>query len=48
VPPDLVALYAARVLSVNLIGWLVLAIALLRLLPEAGAKADADGLTEPG
>jgi cobalt transporter subunit CbtA len=48
VPPDLAALYAARVLSVNLIGWLVLAIALLRLLPEAGAKADADGLTEPG
>lgn len=47
VPPDLAALYGARVLSVNLIGWLALAFILFRLLPKAVGKADADGLTEP-
>lgn len=42
VPPELASLYAARVLGMNLVGWLVLGTALLRFLPDtAGGAAVA-------
>lgn len=47
-PPELAAQYVARVLGVNLVGWLVLAAALVRFLPETAGAAAVSQRTAPG